>query len=114
MIARTMAGRSSRLARHTTTMKAAPMRRQDTKSGEHGRRGDTVRAARRWREMLGEFLGIRQVFHALYALGEGQDATGLLEFAARRLCPRTDQALGREQPVFRPVPVGQVTEFIAD
>jgi len=32
MMARTIAGRSSRLARHTTTMKAAPMRRQSTRS----------------------------------------------------------------------------------
>jgi hypothetical protein len=121
--------------------------------------------------MLGEFPAIRQVFHALCALGEGEDAIGLLDFAARQewvadLARRfesvvarfgdtmayepeddglvetlwqlyaasrvrdalllahqpvpaddsvreLDQALGREQPVFRPVPVGRVTEFFA-
>jgi hypothetical protein len=121
--------------------------------------------------MLGEFPAIRQVFHALCAMGEGEDATELLDFAARQertaglarrfegLVARfgdtmayepeddglaetlwqlyaagrvrdvlllahqpvpagdsvrdLDQALGREQPVFRAVPVGQVTEFFA-
>lgn len=37
-----------------------------------------------WREMLSEFPAIRQVFHALCALGEGEDATELLDFAARQ------------------------------
>lgn len=121
--------------------------------------------------MLTEFPAIRQVFHALCAMGEGEDATELLDYAARQewmddlarrleslvarfddtmayepeddvltetlwqlyaasrvrdalllahqpvpadesVC-ELDQALGREQPVFRPVPVGQVTEFFA-
>jgi hypothetical protein len=128
-------------------------------------------ADRRWREMLGEFPGIRQVFHALCAMGEDEDATELLDFAARQewiadLARRfesvvarfddtmayepeddglvetlwhlyaasrvrdalllahqpvpgddtvreLDQALGRQQPVFRPVPVGQVIVFFA-
>jgi len=34
--------------------------------------------------MLGKFPAIRQVFHALCALGEGEDATELLGFAARQ------------------------------
>jgi hypothetical protein len=55
---------------------------------EHGRRGYALGAgrptARRWREMLGEFPAIRQVFHALCAMGEGEDATELLDFAARQ------------------------------
>lgn len=121
--------------------------------------------------MLGEFPAIRQVFHALCAMDEGEDATELLDFAARQEwmaglarrfesavarfddtmayepeddglmemlwqlyaasrvrdvlllahqpvpaddCVRElDEALGRQQPVFRPVPAGQVTEFFA-
>lgn len=140
---------------------------------EHGRPADAVRAggpaARRWRQLLVEFPAIRQVFHALCALGEGEDATELLDVAARQewmadvarrfgsLLARfddtmayepeddvlaetlwqlyaasrvrdalllahqpapaddsvreLDRALGREEPVFRPVPVGQVTDF---
>jgi hypothetical protein len=128
-------------------------------------------AARRWREILSEFPAIRQVFHALCAMGEGEDATEVLDFAARQqwmadlarrfeivvarfddtmayepeddglgttLCqlyaasrvrdvlllthqPVTaddsvrelDEDLGRKQPVFRAVPVDQVTEFFA-
>lgn len=140
---------------------------------EHGG-GDAVRAGpavRRWQEMLGESPSLRRVFHALSALGEGEDATGLLEFTARQqwmvdLARRfkivvarfddtmafeqeddglaetlwelyaasrvrdvlllahqpvpsddsvreLDEALRRRQPAFRPVPVGQVTEFFA-
>jgi hypothetical protein len=121
--------------------------------------------------MLSEFPAIRQVFHALCAAGEGEDVTGLLDFAARQewmagLARRfgsvvarfdgtmayepeddglaetlwqlyaasrvrdalllahqpapagdyvreMDRALGRDQPVFRPVPVAQVTGFFA-
>ena len=128
-------------------------------------------AARRWREILSEFPAIRQVFHALCAMGEGEDATEVLDFAARQqwmsdlarrfeivvarfddtmayepeddglaqtLCQlyaasrvrdvlllthqpvsaddsvrELDEALGRKQPVFRAVPVDQVTEFFA-
>lgn len=73
------------------------MSRCDTRGGgwqagvmtnEHGRRGDAVRAgqpaARRWPETLREFPAIRQVFHALCAMGEGEDATELLDFAGRQ------------------------------
>lgn len=121
--------------------------------------------------MPSEFATMRQVFHALSAMGEGEDAAGPLDFAVRQQwmadlarrfdflvarfddtmafepeddglvetlwqlyaasrvrdvlllahqpvpagdCVRElDQALGRRQPVFRPVPVGQVTEFFA-
>jgi hypothetical protein len=120
--------------------------------------------------MLGEFPAIRQVFHALCSLGEAEDATELLGFAARQEWmgnlarraasvarlddtmpaePETDdlrktlwelyaasrvrdvlllahqpaladdsardldEALGREQPRFLPVPVGQIAEFFA-
>jgi hypothetical protein len=123
-----------------------------------------------WREMLSQFPAIRQVFHALCALGEGEDATELLAFAARQEWmadlarraqsvarlddtmpaePETDElvhtlwelyaasrvrdvlllahqpspaddsvreldeALGRDQPRFLPVPAGQVVEFFA-
>ena len=142
---------------------------------EHGRRRESGRAgqppASRWRAILGELPAIWQVFHALSAMGEGDDATELLEFAARQQwmtdiarrfeivvarCDDTmayepeddvlaktlwqlyaasrvrdalllahqpspaddsvrelDEALGREQPVFLPVPVDQITEFLA-
>ena len=54
-------------------------------TNEDGRRGDALRAghpaARGWREMLGEFPAIRQVFHALCAMDEGEDATELLTSA---------------------------------
>ena len=50
--------------------------------------------------MLSEFPAIRQVFHALCAMGEGEDAAGLLDFAARQewmagLARRFDSALAR-------------------
>jgi hypothetical protein len=139
---------------------------------EHGGGGEAQRAdePRRWRQMLGEFPAIRQVFHALGALGDGEDASELLDFAARQEWmadlarramsvarldltmpwePETDdllatlwqlyaaarvrdalllahqpgpagdsvreldEALGREQPRCRPVPVGQTTQFFA-
>lgn len=124
----------------------------------------------RWREMLREFPGIRQVFHALCALSAGEDAGELLGFAAGQewmagLARRArsvaridatppfepgnedlletlwqlyaasrvrdvlllahqpapdgdtvrelDEALGRAQPLFRPVPVDQITDFFA-
>lgn len=125
----------------------------------------------RWSQMLERFPAVRQVFHALCEMGEGEDATGLLEFAARQdwmaelgrrldsvvarfddtmayepeddglvdiLCQlyaasrvrdvlllahqpappdeavrELDEALGREQPGFRPVPVDQITQFFA-
>jgi hypothetical protein len=55
---------------------------------EHGRGGEARRAGqprpRRWREMLGEFPAIRQVFHALCVMSEGEDVTELLGFAARQ------------------------------
>jgi hypothetical protein len=56
---------------------------------DRGRGGEAPRAdqrqpQRRWREMLSEFPSIRQVFHALCALGDGEDATELLDFAARQ------------------------------
>src|ERR1700722_1354342 len=38
----------------------------------------------RWREMLTDFPGMRQVFHALCDMSEGEDATELLGFAARQ------------------------------
>jgi hypothetical protein len=41
-------------------------------------------AAGDWREMLARFPAVRQVFHALTLLGDGEDATELLEFAARQ------------------------------
>jgi hypothetical protein len=120
--------------------------------------------------MLGEFRAIRQVFHALCDLTEGEDATELLEFAVRQewmadlarraasvarldhtmpcepetddlrttlwqlyaatrvrdalLLPyqpgpvddsvrELDEALHREQPRCRPVPVVQTTQFFA-
>jgi hypothetical protein len=124
-----------------------------------------------WREMLARFPAVRQVFHALTLLGDGEDATELLEFAAGQewmadlarhaasvaridgtvpLEPghdddlvmtleqlyaasrvrdllllahqpapvgdavgELDDALGREQPQFEPVPVGQMTAFFA-
>ena len=125
---------------------------------------------RRWREMLSQFPAMRQVFHALCALGEGEDATEMLAFAARQEWmtdlarragsvarlddtvpaePQTDdllktlwelyaasrvrdvlllahqpgpaddsvrdldEALGRQQPRFPPVPAGQITQFFA-
>lgn len=143
------------------------------RSQEDGRSQDAQQAGQlrqRWRGMLSEFPAIRQVFHALCAMGEGEDATGLLEFAARQdwmaelaRCAQSvariddttpfepgnddllttlselyaasrvrdalllahqpdpaddavrdlDQALGREQPGFRPVPVDQITGFFA-
>lgn len=124
----------------------------------------------RWREMLGVFPAIRQVFHALCVLPEGEDPAELLAFAARQewmadLARRAesvaridatapfepgnddlrktlyelyaasrvrdallmahqpgpandrvrelDEALGREQPGFRSVPVDQITRFFA-
>lgn len=140
----------------------------------HGRGGEVQRAGqprpRRWREMLEEYPAIRQVFHALCVLDDGEDATELLGFAARQewmadlgrrvqgvarandtfaLEPENedlantlwqlyaasrvrdllllahqprpaddavcelDQALGRKQPGFRPVPVDQITQFFA-
>jgi hypothetical protein len=140
----------------------------------HARGGEAQRAGnqqpQRWRQMLDEFPAIRQVFHALGVLGEGEDATELLAFAARQkwmadLARRADivarledtvplerededlwetlwqmyaasrvhdvlllahqpgpaddsvreldEALGRSQPRFRPVPVDQVTQFFA-
>lgn len=51
-------------------------------SGEPQRAGQPQPG--RWREILGEFPAIRQVFHALCALGEGEDATEVLGFAARQ------------------------------
>jgi hypothetical protein len=124
-----------------------------------------------WRQMLERLPAIRQVFHALAAMADGQDATELLEFAARQewmadLARRfdsivarfedtmayepeddgladtlwqlyaasrvrdalllahqpgpadesvreLDEALGRKQPCFRPVPVDQITQFFA-
>jgi hypothetical protein len=124
-----------------------------------------------WREMLGSFPEMRQVFHVLCAIGDGDDAAEVLEFAAwqewmadlaRRFqtavarfddtmayepeddglvetlwqlyaasrvrdalllahqpvpadesVRELDQSLHRKQPVFRPVPVDQVTEFFA-
>jgi hypothetical protein len=35
-----------------------------------------------WREMLGSFPEMRQVFHVLCAIGDGDDAAEVLEFAA--------------------------------
>lgn len=138
--------------------------------GQSRQAGQARARARLWREMLAEFPAMRQVFHALCALSEGEDATEMLEFAARQqwmagLARRAgsvsridatmpfeagnedlletlyqlyaasrvrdvlllahqpspiddsvrelDGALGREQPVFRPVPVGQITQFFA-
>jgi hypothetical protein len=139
---------------------------------EHGRGEEAQQEGRppprRWQEMLGEFPAVRQVFHALCAMSEGEDATELLDFAAGQewmadLARRAgsvariddtwpvependdlletlwelyaasrvrdalllahqpgpaddsvgelDQALGRKQPVFRSVPVGQITQF---
>jgi hypothetical protein len=123
---------------------------------------------RRRGEMPGEFPAIRQVFHALCAVGEGQDATELLRLAAgqewlaglaRRAetvarlddtmpaepgnadlqetpwelyaasrvrdvlllthqpgpaddsVRKLDEALGRKQPHFRPVPVDHITQY---
>lgn len=121
--------------------------------------------------MLDRFPAIRQVFHALCEMGEGEDATGLLGFATRQdwmgklgrlldsvvarfddtmaydpeddglvdtlwqlygasrvrdvlllahqpapphgAVRELDEALGREQPGFRPVPVDQITQFFA-
>jgi len=120
--------------------------------------------------MLSEFPAIRQVFHALCALSKGEDATEMLDFAARQqwmadLARRAgsvsridatmpfeagnedlletlyqlyaasrvrdvlllahqpspiddsvrelDEALRREQPAFRSVPVGQIMQFFA-
>jgi hypothetical protein len=141
---------------------------------EHGCGGEAQHAGQprpqRWREMLSRFPAIRQVFHALCALGEGEDATELLAFAARQewmadlarraesvarldetmpVEPETDdlletlwelyaasrvrdvlllahqpgpagnsvreldEALGRNQPGFLPVPVGQIAQFFA-
>lgn len=141
---------------------------------EHGRASKAPQAdqpqPRRWRDMLGEFPAIRQVFHALCALREGEDAAELLEFAVRQewmadlaqraasvarldhtmpcepetddlrttlwqlyaatrvrdalLLPHQpgpvddsvrelDEALHREQPRCRPVPVVQTTQFFA-
>jgi hypothetical protein len=141
-------------------------------TSQHGRGGRTHRATPgpppRWREMLSEFPAIRQVFHALCRMGDGEDATELIDFVARQpwlavLASRIqsvarldetmtfependgfvavlwqlyaasrvrdvllwahqpapadgavrelDDALGREQPVFRPVPVDQITQF---
>jgi hypothetical protein len=138
----------------------------------HGGGGKARRAGRPrprgWREMLGEFPAMRQVFHALCAMDE--DATELLGFAARQewmagLASRVEsvarlddtmpfepgnedlqetlwelyaasrvrdvlllahppgpaddsvhelnEALGRRQPRFQPVPVGQVTQFFS-
>ena len=53
---------------------------------DHGRDGearptDQPQPRRRWQEMLSEFPSIRQVFHAVCALGQGEDATELLDFA---------------------------------
>jgi hypothetical protein len=124
----------------------------------------------RWRDMLRRFPAIRQVFHALCTMDEGEDAGELLAFAARqewmadlarrfesvarlddtmayepeddglldtlwqlyaasRVCDalllahqpapadesvrELDEALGRKLPLFRPVPVGQITQFFA-
>jgi hypothetical protein len=139
---------------------------------EHGRGGEAQQAGQLrpqpWREMLSRFPAIRQVFHALCALGGGEDATELLALAFRQewmadlarhaesvarlddTMPvepemddllRTlwelyaasrvrdvlllahqpgsagssvrdlDEALGREQPRFLPVPAGQITQF---
>jgi hypothetical protein len=132
-------------------------------AGGHGGKG-------RWQEMLDRFPAMRQVFHALRTLDEGEDATELLEFAARQAWMKDlsrraasvarlddtvpaependdladtlwglyaasrvrdllllahqpapadasvrdlDEALGREQPRFRAVPIDQVTEFFA-
>jgi hypothetical protein len=132
--------------------------------------GHHSRGPGRWREMLTDFPAMRQVFHALCDMSEGEDATELLGFAARQqwmadLARRAesvaqidatipfepenqdlletlwqlyaasrvrdilllahqpgpvtgevrelDRALGREQPVFRSVPVGQITRFFA-
>ena len=123
-----------------------------------------------WREMLSKFPAIRQVFHALCAMEEDEDAAELLDFAVRQewmaglarraagvarldrtmpcepetddlmttlwelyaasrvrdalLLPHQpapagdsvrelDEALHREAPRCRPVPVGQITEFFA-
>lgn len=55
---------------------------------EHGSSGESRWAGQpqlaRWREMLGEFPAFRQVFHALCVMAEGEDASELLEFAARQ------------------------------
>src|SRR5215469_747614 len=55
---------------------------------EHGSGGEARQSGQPlpppWREMLEEVPSIRQVFHALRRLGEGEDATGLLGFAARQ------------------------------
>lgn len=54
-----------------------------TSTGDRGPTHAYVAAQpRRWRDMLGQFPAIRQVFHALCDLPEGEDATELLEFAA--------------------------------
>ena len=45
---------------------------------------DRVEKAPRWREMLEKYPSLRQVFHELCALGEDEDATELLDFAARQ------------------------------
>jgi hypothetical protein len=57
-------------------------------TSEHGRGREPQQAgqgrAGRWREMLGEFPSIRQLFRALCSTDEGEDATELLDFAARQ------------------------------
>lgn len=141
---------------------------------EDGSGGQARHAGRppppKWRAMLEEFPSVRQVFHALCAVGEGGDATELLGFAAQQdwmadLARRAqsvarlddtipsepeyedlqitlwqlyaatrirdalllahqpgpaddsvlelDQWLYRTQPCFRPVPIGQITQFFA-
>src|SRR5215813_4842365 len=38
----------------------------------------------RWRQMLGEWPAMRQVFHALCLMSDREDPTDLLEFAAQQ------------------------------
>lgn len=45
---------------------------------------DRAQEAPHWRDRLEKYPSVRQVFHALCALGEDEDATELLDFAARQ------------------------------
>lgn len=53
-------------------------------TSQNGQAGEAKRgsAPPRWREMLSQFPAMRQVFHALCDMDEGEDATELLSFAA--------------------------------
>jgi hypothetical protein len=52
---------------------------------EHGRGQEAPQPGKsRWRQMLGEWPAMRQVFHALCVMSNDEDPTDLLEFAARQ------------------------------